>query len=83
MFMEKDDILYGENGRKRIAENALVGLTLMIAESRTEEKDVMVVVNLINKTLFFFDSEKKIVISLKVAITIFSLVFYFFLFENY
>ena len=36
---------------KRIADNTLVALTLMIAESRTEEKDVMVkvVVNLINK----------------------------------
>ena len=50
-FMEKNDILYGEDGRKRIADNTLVALTLMIAESRTEEKDVMVkvVVNLINK----------------------------------
>ena len=40
-----------ENGHKRIADNTLVALTLMIAESRTEEKDVMVkvVVNLINK----------------------------------
>ena len=36
---------------KRIADNTLVALTLMIAESRTAEKDVMVkvVVNLINK----------------------------------
>ena len=36
---------------KRIADNTLVALMLMIAESRTEEKDVMVkvVVNLINK----------------------------------
>lgn len=34
-----------------IDDNTLVALTLMIAESRTEEKDVMVkvVVNLINK----------------------------------
>ncbi len=50
-FMEKNGVLYGENGRKRIADNTLVALTLMIAESRTEEKDVMlkVVVNLINK----------------------------------
>ena len=50
-FMERNGILYGENGRKRIADNTLVALTLMIAESRTEEKDVMVkvVVNLINK----------------------------------
>jgi hypothetical protein len=39
------------DGTKRIADSTLVALTLMIAESRTEEKDVMVkvVVNLINK----------------------------------
>ncbi len=39
------------DGSKRIADNTLVALTLMIAESRTEEKDVMVkvVVNLINR----------------------------------
>ena len=50
-FMEKNGILYAENGHKRIADNTLVAMTLMIAESRTEEKDVMVkvVVNLINK----------------------------------
>ena len=50
-FMEKNGILYGEDGHKRIADNTLVALTLMIAESRTAEKDVMVkvVVNLINK----------------------------------
>lgn len=50
-FMEKNGILYGEDGSKRIADNTLVALTLMIAESRTEEKDVMVkvVVNLINR----------------------------------
>ena len=50
-FMERNGILYAEDGHKRIADNTLVALTLMIAESRTEEKDVMVkvVVNLINK----------------------------------
>ncbi len=50
-FMERNCILYGEDGHKRIADNTLVALTLMIAESRTEEKDVMVkvVVNLINQ----------------------------------
>ena len=50
-FMEKNGILYSSDGRKRIADNTLVALTLMIAESRTAEKDVMVkvVVNLINK----------------------------------
>ena len=41
----------GEDGSKRLADNTLVALTLMIAESKTEEKDVMVkvVVNLINQ----------------------------------
>ena len=50
-FMENNGILYSEDGHKRIADNTLVALTLMIAESRTEEKDVMVkvVINLINK----------------------------------
>ncbi|MBR1934395.1 MAG: hypothetical protein IJ841_12030 [Prevotella sp.] len=40
-----------DDGSKRLADNTLVALTLMIAESRTEEKDVMVkvVVNLINQ----------------------------------
>ena len=50
-FMVGNGILYNPDGSKRIADNTLVALTLMIAESRTEEKDVMVkvVVNLINK----------------------------------
>ena len=50
-FLNNNDILYNEDGSKRIADNTLVALTLMIAESRTEEKDTMVkvVVNLINK----------------------------------
>ena len=50
-FMEKNGILYGEDGNKRIGDNTLVALTLMIAESKPEEKDVMVkvVVNLINQ----------------------------------
>ncbi|MBR6167348.1 MAG: virulence RhuM family protein [Paludibacteraceae bacterium] len=50
-FMDRNGILYTQEGNKRIADNTLVALTLMIAESRTEEKDVMVkvVVNLINK----------------------------------
>jgi prophage maintenance system killer protein len=49
-FLEKNDILYKANGNRRIANNALVALTLMIAESKPEEKDIMVkvVVNLIN-----------------------------------
>lgn len=50
-FMDGNGILYNTDGTKRIAENTLVALTLMIAESRPDEKDVMVkvVVNLINK----------------------------------
>jgi len=41
----------GKDGSKRLADNTLVALTLMIAVSKTEEKDVMVkvVVNLINQ----------------------------------
>ena len=51
-FMNNNGILYRKDGSKRIADNTLVALTLMIAESRTEEKDIMVkvVVNLINKS---------------------------------
>lgn len=50
-FLNNNRVLYAEDGHKRIADNTLVALTLMIAESRTEEKDVMVkvVVNLINR----------------------------------
>ncbi len=50
-FLEKNRILYKSNGSRLIENNTLVALTLMIAESRTEEKDVIVkvVVNLINK----------------------------------
>ena len=50
-FLNDNHILYHPDGSKRIADSTLVALTLMIAESRTEEKDVMVkvVVNLINK----------------------------------
>ena len=40
-FMNNNGILYHKNGSKRIADNTLVALTLMIAESRTEEKDVI------------------------------------------
>ena len=50
-FLNNNHILYHPDGSKRIADSTLVALTLMIAESRTEEKNVMVqvVVNLINK----------------------------------
>ena len=50
-FMNNNAILYRPDGTKRIVDNTLVALTLMIAESKTEEKDIMVkvVVNLINQ----------------------------------
>jgi prophage maintenance system killer protein len=50
-FLNENGILYQEDGSKRIADNALVALTLLIAESQPEEKDIMikVIVNLINR----------------------------------
>ncbi len=51
-YLEKNKSLYYPDGTKRISENALVALTLLIAESKPEEKEMMinVVVNLINRT---------------------------------
>jgi prophage maintenance system killer protein len=50
-FLGMNGILYRSDGSKRLADNALVALTLLIAESRPEEKEtiVKVVVNLINQ----------------------------------
>lgn len=50
-FLANNNILYNPDGSKRIADNSLVAITLMIAESRSEEMNTMVkvVVNLINK----------------------------------
>lgn len=50
-FLEKNRILYDSIGNKRIADNTLVALTLMIAVSKPDEKDTMVkvIVNLINR----------------------------------
>ncbi len=50
-FLEKNGILYRHDGSKRIADNTLVALTLLIAESKPEEMQmiVKVVVNLINQ----------------------------------
>ncbi|MDU1891046.1 MAG: RhuM family protein [Dysgonomonas sp.] len=48
-FLDNNNILYNLDRTKRIDNSALVALTLMIAESRTEEKDMMikVIVNLL------------------------------------
>lgn len=50
-FMQNNGILYRPDGSKRISDASLVALTLMIAESHTDEMDTMVkvVVSLINR----------------------------------
>jgi len=50
-FLEKNRALYRDDGSKRIADNALVAMTLLIAESRPAEREVLtrVMVNLINR----------------------------------
>lgn len=49
-FLSLNNKLLNDLGTKRIGDNALVAITIMIAESKSEEKDIMVklVVNLIN-----------------------------------
>ena len=49
-FLDRNGCLYHPNGARRLADNALVALTLLIAESKPEDKDTLVtlVVNLIN-----------------------------------
>lgn len=51
-FLERNGILFDKSGNKRIADNTLVALTLMIAVSKPDEKETMtkVIVNLINKS---------------------------------
>ncbi len=50
-FLGTNGVLYRPDGSKRLADNALVALTLLIAESRPEEKEtiVKVIVSLINQ----------------------------------
>lgn len=49
-FLDVNNKLYNEFGNKRIGDNALVAITIMIAESKSDEKEMMIklVVNLIN-----------------------------------
>jgi hypothetical protein len=46
-----NDLLYSKNGAKRIEDNALVAICLMVAQSNPKEKDIMtlLIVNLITK----------------------------------
>lgn len=50
-FMEKNAALYRPDGSKRIADSALVAMTLLIAESQPREKDILtrVLINLISR----------------------------------
>lgn len=50
-FLDRNKLLYNKKGYKRIADNALVALCLMMAESKPKDKEIIikVVVNLINK----------------------------------
>jgi prophage maintenance system killer protein len=52
VFPGANGILYRSDGSKRLADNALVALTLLIAQSRPEEKDTTtkVIINLINRS---------------------------------
>lgn len=49
-FLDLNSKLYKKDGSKLIADNALVAITIMIAESKTEEKDMMIklIVNLMS-----------------------------------
>lgn len=51
LFLERNQLLYRQDGSRRIVDNALAALTLMIAQGKPEEKDIMIkmIVSLINK----------------------------------
>lgn len=41
-FLDRNQMLFDESGRKRLADEVLVAVTIMIAESRADEKEAMV-----------------------------------------
>ncbi len=49
-FLDKNDYLYRKNGEKKINDNALVALALLVAVSDSKEKDILIkiIINLIN-----------------------------------
>jgi prophage maintenance system killer protein len=51
LYLIKNHSLYNKRGERKLNDNALAALALLIAESKPEQKDIMVrlVVNLINK----------------------------------
>lgn len=50
-FLDKNQVLFDEDGKKLIDDHTLVALTIMIAESRPDEKEMMisVVMNCLKK----------------------------------
>ncbi len=50
LFLERNGILYAEDGRRKISDTALVAIALLVAESDPRDKEVMValITNLIN-----------------------------------
>ena len=52
-FLNQNKILYRKDGSKRLPDTTLVALTVLIAQSKPEEKDtiIKVIVNLINKNI--------------------------------
>lgn len=50
LFLAKNNILFDQNGNKKINDRALVAITLLIAQSKPSEKELMtkLVINLIN-----------------------------------
>lgn len=53
LFLERNNLLYNAEGAKNIEDNTLVALTLMVAESKPNEKDMMikVILNLMQKKI--------------------------------
>ena len=51
-FLNLNKLLYSKEGKKRIANNALISLALLIAQSKPQDKEIIthLVVNLINKS---------------------------------
>ncbi len=49
-FLDKNDYLYRKNGEKKINDNTLVALALLVAVSNPVEKDILIriIINLIN-----------------------------------
>lgn len=52
-FLNQNKILYRKDGSKRLPDTTLIALTVLIAQSKPEEKDtiIKVIVNLINKNV--------------------------------